>query len=152
VSDEPYEHPLVKKLKVDPAQPPDLNPIHGYIGRSDDDKHVRIYRDPTMNVWVDVPADQIVYQEHQAARVPADPDQDVVWVTSRNARKLTRESSASGVHPELVGRPLIGLGRVGREPEVGRASRYCPCCGNELPPASTGTPIGGGSGDPWPAS
>jgi hypothetical protein len=151
MSDEPYENPLVKQLKVDPAQPPDLNPIRGYIGRSDDDKNVRVYRNATMNVWVDVPADQIVYGEYQTVRDPGSPDQDIVWVTSRNARKLSRESSASGARPELVGQPLIGLGQGGREPEVGQGSRFCPCCGNDLRTRG-GPPIGGGSGDPWPAS
>jgi hypothetical protein len=148
--EETYEHPLVKALKIDPAQPPDLNPVQGFIGRSDDDTLTRVYRDAAMNVWIDIPTEQILHQEHQVAPNPlTDDGADVVWVTARNIRKLPVETSAAGAHPELVGQPLVGLRGAGGEASAPQVSGECPCCGARPPQA--GLPPMGGGGGKWPA-
>lgn len=145
-----YEHPLVQALKVDPAQPPDLRAVQGFVGRSDVADYVRIYRDPQMNTWIDVPAEQVLHLEQKVAPNPLSSDgADVLWLTARNLRKVSVESSAGGARPDLVGQPPVGL--RGPAHESGVPARTCPCCGalqqhEDLPP------MGGGTGSKWPAS
>jgi hypothetical protein len=132
-----------------PAQPPDLTAINGYIGPSDDPTAVRVYRTAQMNTWLDIPAAQIVLRRKIKRDSTAPWGKDVVWVTSRDARRLVPETSAAGAHPGPAGRPPIGIGAMAAN-DPGPAARTCPCCGRELSRPMPG-PIGGG-GDTGPGN
>jgi hypothetical protein len=83
-----YVNPLAAALVTDPANPPDLVFIRGFVGPVDDETITRIFRNQVMNRFVDVPNDQIVHME-TGLPVPASPwPEDVVWVTRADGDNL----------------------------------------------------------------
>ena len=100
-------HELVAKLVADPAAPPDLTLLNGYLGRSTDDACIRLYRSPTLNVWQDIPTDQIKH------RLTIDPNPScplgelLVWMSREDARNLKVGTSVAG-----ASRPVQGAGQT----------------------------------------
>lgn len=50
----------IDKLVEDPASPPRLQVLTGYRGRSAQESHTRLYSDPELTSWVDVPNDAVL--------------------------------------------------------------------------------------------
>jgi hypothetical protein len=90
-----HVHPLVRVLIEDPAQPPDLVVLNGFIGESEGTGQVRLYLNPSMNAWVDIPGKYVVLFDRLPAGPGAPWGEDVLWISRRNARKLTRKTSVS---------------------------------------------------------
>ena len=63
----PPTHPLIKKLGVDPAKPPDHVGLVGYIGPAVRPDHSRIYHDLSCRAYTEVADKDIVRSE------PMDP-------------------------------------------------------------------------------
>jgi hypothetical protein len=75
----PQPDDFVGKVVKDPANPPNAVLVQGYIGRSDDADHVRVYGDPSLSSYVDVPTDSVLHSE----RLPAEQSPlggSVLWV------------------------------------------------------------------------
>lgn len=51
---------FVDALVEDPANPPQLQTLAGYRGRSAKEGHTRLYSDPELSGWVDIPDDAIL--------------------------------------------------------------------------------------------
>ena len=58
---------IVEQLVPDPASPRHTRCLFGYAGRSSREKHVRLYQNPSLSDFVDVPEDAVVH----AVQVPA---------------------------------------------------------------------------------
>ena len=54
---------IVSQLVKDPKAPPETRILAGYLGRSALEAHCRLYRDATLNDWVEIPEDAILHME-----------------------------------------------------------------------------------------
>jgi hypothetical protein len=54
---------LVARLIRDPANPPDLMLLWGFVGASSEADHVRLYLDILFSSYIDIPRDVIVHRE-----------------------------------------------------------------------------------------
>jgi hypothetical protein len=75
-----WEHPLVTQIVgARPGDPPTLVMLVGFNGRSHLPGHRRLYRDPELRSWFDIPEDAIVHEE----RLPVEYSalrENVLWV------------------------------------------------------------------------
>jgi hypothetical protein len=53
---------FIEALVEDPANPPQLQVLTGYRGRSAQEGQTRLYLDPTLSGWVDIPGEAILFQ------------------------------------------------------------------------------------------
>ncbi len=56
-------HPLVEKLVADPASPPEVTQIDGYLGRSSRADHVRVYHSLSLDQYTDIPESALLHVE-----------------------------------------------------------------------------------------
>jgi hypothetical protein len=54
---------FVAKIVKDPKNPPDTLMLTGYLGASSESAHTRLYFDPTLNAYVEIPNDAILHTE-----------------------------------------------------------------------------------------
>ena len=87
-----YVHPLAAVLVKDPANPPDLVFIVGFIGPVADNTVTRMFLDPGMSRYVDVKTDQIVHTETAVPSPDTPWDEDVIWVTRAVAGSCARRA------------------------------------------------------------
>ncbi|HEV3002383.1 MAG TPA: hypothetical protein VGW75_16695 [Solirubrobacteraceae bacterium] len=59
---------FVRRIVPDPASPPNAVVLEGFVGDSDAEGHVRVYGDPSLSSWVDVPADAILHSVRRPER------------------------------------------------------------------------------------
>jgi hypothetical protein len=57
------EDDFVSKIVKDPKQPPDAMLLSGYIGKSSEADHVRLYFDPELRNYVEIPSDAILHTQ-----------------------------------------------------------------------------------------
>lgn len=70
---------FVGRVVTDPANPPNAVLLQGFVGASDAEDHVRVYTDPSLASYVDVPAASILHSE----RLPAEQSPlggSLLWV------------------------------------------------------------------------
>jgi hypothetical protein len=142
-----YEfHELVTALVDDPESPPNLAMINGCLGRSSTEDCVRLYRNLMLNIWQDIPVDQIKLHRRIDPNPMSPWGEDVIWLLRSDARRLEVQSSVPGASkpvsdaalasaPAPVARSAAGSGVV---------VNVNMCDGGQ--PTSGGRPSGG-SGD-----
>src|ERR1043166_7532483 len=54
---------FVAKIVKDPKNPPDTGLLTGYLGASSEDGHTRLYFDPGLGSYVEIPNDAILHVE-----------------------------------------------------------------------------------------
>lgn len=120
MADQQDVHELVAMLVADPVNPPDLTVLNGYIGPSTVDKCVRLYRSSAMNIWLDIPEDQIKGRS-TIGPTPTSPwGENIIWMRREDARNLDENTSVVGAsrdvsaHSEAAGgtRPGTASGTV----------------------------------------
>jgi hypothetical protein len=52
---------LIEQLVPEPASPPSVVGLDGYVGRSDLDGHFRLYRDLSVSYWLEIPEDKVYF-------------------------------------------------------------------------------------------
>ncbi|HEV2418896.1 MAG TPA: hypothetical protein VGX94_13955, partial [Terriglobia bacterium] len=57
------EEPLVSKLVKDPKAPPSTLLLSGFLGNSSEEDHTRLYLDPQLSDYVEIPNDAILHTE-----------------------------------------------------------------------------------------
>jgi hypothetical protein len=71
--------PLVDELLPDPAAPQNIVALDGYLGRSAEEGHWRLYRDLSLTFWLEIPEEAI--HRTETVMVPGDLHPlTVVWV------------------------------------------------------------------------
>lgn len=71
--------PITEVLRREPGAPEDVMALKGYLGRSDDPERMRLHRNVSHNLWVEIPREEIRHRE--TISVPGVPGQlSVVWV------------------------------------------------------------------------
>lgn len=58
---------FVAKIVKDPKQPPDTVMLTGYVGASSEEGHTRLYFDPNLSSYVEIPNDAILHSQEVAA-------------------------------------------------------------------------------------
>jgi hypothetical protein len=85
--------PITEVLRPEPRTPEDVMALKGYLGRSDDPNNMRLHRNVSHNLWVEIPTEAIRHRE--TISVPGVPGQlSVVWVpanTPLRARLLPND-------------------------------------------------------------
>lgn len=72
----------VAAVVSDPANPPDVVLVGGYLGASAYDGYERLYTNASLSFWVDIPGDDLLNQ----APIPNDPLGAVyIWVRRHSA-------------------------------------------------------------------
>jgi hypothetical protein len=95
MTDQQDVNALVAMLVEDPANPPDLAVLNGYIGPSTVDGCVRLYRSSAMNIWVDIPEDQI---KGRSTIGPNSMDPfvvDIIWMSREDSGRLRENTSTN---------------------------------------------------------
>lgn len=73
------QHPLVEALVGDPAEPPQLLVLTGYLGKAPDSDYQRLYTDLALSQFVDIAAEGIVHAVHTHSDAnPTGPS--TVWI------------------------------------------------------------------------
>ena len=99
MADQQDMHPLVALLVDNPANPPNLAVLNGYIGPSTDDNNIRLYRSSAMNYWLDIPEDQIKRRSTIGPH-PASPwGENIIWMDQGDAAALQEQTSSTGGAP-----------------------------------------------------
>jgi hypothetical protein len=91
---------LVAMLVLDAAHPPDLAVLNGYIGPSTVDGCVRLYRSSAMNIWLDIPEDQIKGRSTIGPNSTSPGVEDIIWVSRVDARRLRENTSTNPDGPD----------------------------------------------------
>lgn len=105
---------FVATLVEDPAKPPDLTMLNGYLGPSGDDDVVRIYRSVELNEWLDIPQSQIKFRMTIEPNPTCPLGEHLVWMLREQADDLDVHhpavvgGSRATPHPELAGQPRPG--------------------------------------------
>src|SRR5215470_17680308 len=91
---------LIGKLVQDPANPESLMRITGYRGASSEAGHVRLYLDPDISSYVDIPEADVVHEQH----IPAETDPlgaVTLWV--KRSSKLNFKTTQQGGQQAMLG-------------------------------------------------
>jgi len=103
VADETPEHPLIKALVDDPAQPPQLLVLTGFLGRAADPAYQRIYLDLALSAFLDFAAEGIVHVVH--TRSDEDPlSPSTVWI--RQDTPIAQQAAPETYAADLMTGPL----------------------------------------------
>ena len=95
---------LVDKLMPDPSQPQPLTVISGFLGRSQQAGHWRLYLTPTLDEYVEIPEEDIVHNQLLG------PEQSIfggtmVWVRSASPLQYSRTTSRQ-IQAEFLQGPI----------------------------------------------
>lgn len=92
---------FVEKVVTDPSQPPDVVVLSGFVGRSADEGHIRVYADPSLASWVDVPADAV---RHTARLTPEQSPLggSLLWVAAAAPLRTPAQQPAQPVAADFL--------------------------------------------------
>jgi hypothetical protein len=88
---------FIAKVVADPANPPNAVLMEGFIGASDADDHIRVYSDPSLASYVDVPSASILH----SVKLPAEQSPlggSMLWVDAGAVLRpqvATRQATAA---------------------------------------------------------
>jgi hypothetical protein len=99
MTDQQDVNALVAMLVPDAAHPPDLAVLNGYIGPSTVDGCVRLYRSSAMNIWLDIPKDQIKGRSTIGPNSKSPGVEDIIWMRRVDAVRLRENRSTKPDEP-----------------------------------------------------
>lgn len=106
---------FVEKVVTDPSQPPNVVVVSGFVGRSPDDGHIRVYAEPSLASWVDVPADAV---RHTARLTPEQSPLggSLLWVAAEAPLRTQAQQPAQPVAADFLrGAIQTELGAVAQQ-------------------------------------
>jgi hypothetical protein len=95
--------PFLEALHVDPNNLPDLSVFSGHLGESARSGYVRLYRNPTLSAFLEIPVEEIVHTE----RLGSGPDRlssTVLWVRAGAAIDAVTVQPRSARQPAVARR------------------------------------------------
>jgi hypothetical protein len=96
------EAEFVRRIVTDPKNVPDVMRLYGYLGASSEENHDRLYLNPDLSTYIEVPTDAIV---HRMA-VPTEQDLHgaaVLWVRRDAALKSKMAPAAAALAAYFTG-------------------------------------------------
>lgn len=131
---------FVKNIRPDPKSNDPLVMLQGYIGKSDLDGHVRVYSDPALSDFIDLPEREICYAD------PVKPEEDPLggsrlWVRKTAVFTTGDPNLANRIKSSFLEGDLLNAFGAGQEFKIPTIvnSRVCP------PPCAAGTFCAGGT-------
>jgi len=134
---------FVSKIVTDPKQPPNVLSLFGYLGASSQAAHIRLYFDPQLSDWIDIPEDAILFS--QAIHKEQSPlGGSLVWIM-RDAEVIHAAVGAGQLKAKFL------EGRIQRDYLEGRlpgacgttpGTPRCPTPGTPLCPSPGGSTPG----------
>ena len=112
------EEEFIQKLVPNPSQPPDVQLLGGYLGKSSQAGYWRLYLNPELTSYVDIAEKDIVYSQ------PANNNQNslggtLLWVRRRTEIKTTRTTSRESQAAFLRGAIAASIARRGAAGALG---------------------------------
>src|SRR5579863_3140787 len=108
---------FVSKIVTDPKQPPNVLSLFGYLGASSQAAHIRLYFDPQLSDWIDIPEDAILFS--QAIHKEQSPlGGSLVWIM-RDAEVIHAAVGAGQLKAKFL------EGRIQRDYLEGRLPGAC---------------------------
>ncbi len=92
VEQELRQHELVDKLLPDPSQPQPLTVLSGFLGKSTQAGHWRLYLTTALNEYVEVPEENIIHTKSLGPEQSA-LGRTVIWLRSDTPLQYTRFTS-----------------------------------------------------------
>lgn len=116
---------FVDAIVKDPANPPQVKLIVGYVGKSATADHTRIYANPELSEHIDVPDATVLYTQD----VPNDPlGAKYVWI-QKDADVTRRDSNKTEVRAKFLAGPLAAAAA----PAAAPAAQAAPAVSFGLP-------------------
>jgi hypothetical protein len=107
---------FVDALVEDPANPPQLQVLQGYRGRSAQEGYTRFYVDPELTAWADVPDDAILFQREIQDEYAL--GKSLVWTRVDAKIQIGPQAGGGGTGAEFlqgqVAQDLGGVGGIGK--------------------------------------
>jgi len=130
---------FVNKLVKDPAKPPMLAALTGWVGEAAAKQHTRLYLDMELSSHVDIPDEIILNREDSQGEDPKQ-QQTHIWIDRGNLDKLSFSPARNLGGPGFPGGPI----NTTIPPLCGAPSPFCPPTqpGPLCPPASLQPPCG----------
>ena len=94
--------PFVEALAPDPSRIPEVNVLSGHLGRSPREGHVRLYRNPALTGFIEIPLSDVLHVE-RFDQAPHRLGSAVLWVRA--------DADIDAVTVRAVG-PSQGTGQV----------------------------------------
>jgi len=94
----------------DLLDPPELVVLRGFLGQSDEDGSIRLYHDPSLSVWSDIPTEYIAHVEHLEKSESRPWGEDVVWMVRGSLEHVQLPGDAGRVRAAVY-RPARVRGR-----------------------------------------
>jgi hypothetical protein len=105
----PKEDAVVERLVTNPAEPPNLQILAGLLGKSSRPGHWRLYLNPILNEYVEVPETDVLHSQ-KIVRGPSRLEYTALWVnqhaTLRHTRIVSREVQAQFLQGSIARRHL----------------------------------------------
>jgi hypothetical protein len=89
---------------IDLLDPPELVVLRGFLGASDEEGVTRLYDDPSLGSWSDLPDEYLVHVEHLEKSESRPWGEDVVWMV-RGDIQVTDVETDAGRRRRSVYRP-----------------------------------------------
>jgi hypothetical protein len=129
------EAEFVRQIVTDPRNVPDVMRLYGYLGASSEENHERLYLNPDLSVYVEVPTGTILHR--MSASAEQDPNHGVtLWVRRDAALVYKMAPAAQALANYFVG-AIAGAAAAGPVPQPW-AAQYL---GGAVAPGARALPV-----------
>ena len=118
---------FVDALVEDPANPPQLQVLTGYPGRSAQEGHGRLYIDPELTGWVDIPDDAVLFRKE--TRDEYGLGKSLVWTTADAKIESGPQQAGGGTGADFLQGQVaqdLGGGAAGAQAQSPPTLLFCP--------------------------
>jgi hypothetical protein len=108
------EAEFVRRIVTDPKNVPDVMRLYGYLGASSEENHDRLYLNPDLSAYVEVPRGAILHRV--AASAERDPNGAVVLWVRRDAALIYKSAPAAQALANYFAGAIAGAAAAGGAP------------------------------------
>jgi hypothetical protein len=105
------EAEFVRRIVTDPRNVPDVMRLYGYLGASSEENHERLYLNPDLSVYVEVPTGTILHRVTASAE--QDPNRGVTLWVRRDAALIYKSSPAAQALASYFAGAIAGAAAAG---------------------------------------
>ena len=105
------EAEFVRQIVTDPKNVPDVMRLYGYLGASSEENHERLYLNPDLSVYVEVPTAAILHRV--AAPAEQDPNGGVTLWVRRDAALIYKSAPAAQALAQYFAGAIAGAAAAG---------------------------------------
>jgi hypothetical protein len=105
------EAEFVRQVVTDPRNVPDVMRLYGYLGASSEENHERLYLNPDLSVYVEVPTGAVLHRV--AASAEQDPNRGVTLWVRRDAALIYKSAPAAQALAQYFAGAIAGAAAAG---------------------------------------